>query len=56
MRERVEKAGIAGILAGPNQVRIDRVAHARDWQPTLIRVLRAMREPEPGQTATAAAG
>jgi transcription-repair coupling factor (superfamily II helicase) len=59
MRARVEGLGIEGLLAGPNQVRIDRVGHARDWQPTLIRVLRAMREPGEDQartTATAAAG
>jgi transcription-repair coupling factor (superfamily II helicase) len=59
MRTRVEGLAIEGLLTGPNQVRIDRVSHARDWQPTLIRVLRAMREPgedEGRTTATAAAG
>ena len=56
MRRRVEKTGLPGILTGPNQVRIDRMTHARDWQPTLIRVLRAMRDPEREPAATAAAG
>jgi transcription-repair coupling factor (superfamily II helicase) len=56
MRRRVEKTGLDGILTGPNQVRIDRVTHARDWQATLVRVLRAMRDPEREPAATAAAG
>ncbi|MEX0784515.1 MAG: transcription-repair coupling factor [Dehalococcoidia bacterium] len=56
MRRRVDGLGLQGILTGPNQVRIDRVTHARDWQPTLIRVLRAMRDPEREPAATAAAG
>jgi hypothetical protein len=56
MRRRVDKTGLPGILTGPNQVRIDRVTHARDWQPALIRVLRAMRDPEREPAATAAAG
>ncbi len=38
----VERLGIAGIIPGPNQVRIDRATVGENWTQTLIRVLRAM--------------
>jgi transcription-repair coupling factor (superfamily II helicase) len=41
-RARVDALKLDGVLTGPNQVRIDRVAHARDWQPLLVKLLRAM--------------
>jgi len=42
MKERVEGLGLKGLLIGPNQVRIDRASHARDWMPLVVRILRAM--------------
>lgn len=42
MRARVDALGLKGLLAGPNQVRIDRVSAGANWMPLLIRVLRAM--------------
>ncbi|MFN0096582.1 MAG: transcription-repair coupling factor [Dehalococcoidia bacterium] len=44
MRLRVEGLKLPGVLVGPNQVRLDRVTHARNWMATLIKVLRAMSE------------
>jgi transcription-repair coupling factor (superfamily II helicase) len=44
VRARVTSMRLDGVLVGPNQVRIDRVGHAQDWQPLLIRILRAMME------------
>jgi len=41
-RQRVEGLGLKGIIVGPNQVRIDRVAAGEAWMPLLVRVLRAM--------------
>jgi transcription-repair coupling factor (superfamily II helicase) len=42
MKAAVEGLGMKGILVGPNQVRLDRVTYARDWEPALVKVLRAM--------------
>ena len=42
MKMRVDGLGLKGLLIGPNQVRIDRTIHARDWMPLLVRILRAM--------------
>jgi transcription-repair coupling factor (superfamily II helicase) len=44
VKARVGALRLDGILVGPNQVRIDRVGHANDWQPLLVRILRAMME------------
>jgi hypothetical protein len=55
MRRRVEALGLQGILTGPNQVRVDRVSHARDWRPTLVRCC-VRCEAERAESATAAAG
>ncbi|MCC7364026.1 MAG: transcription-repair coupling factor [Dehalococcoidia bacterium] len=42
MRQRVQALGLRSVLIGPNQVRIDRIGTARDWQTVLVKVLRAM--------------
>ncbi len=42
MREAVTALGMKGVMIGPNQVRLDRVAHAKDWMTVLVRVLRTM--------------
>jgi transcription-repair coupling factor (superfamily II helicase) len=52
MKARVEGLGLAGIIVGPNQVRIDRVSTAATWMPLLVRVLRAMRDPESNEQRT----
>jgi transcription-repair coupling factor (superfamily II helicase) len=41
-RQRVAGLGLKGMMVGPNQVRIDRVAAGEAWMPLLVRVLRAM--------------
>ncbi|HEX6030833.1 MAG TPA: transcription-repair coupling factor [Tepidiformaceae bacterium] len=53
LRRRVEGLGVQGILVGPNQVRIDRVGHARDWETVLVRLLRAMQGVPQEQPAVA---
>nr|WP_297807199.1 transcription-repair coupling factor [Tepidiforma sp.] len=43
LRERVARLGLGEmVLAGPKQVRIDRVGAGEGWMPLLVRVLRAM--------------
>ncbi|MFN0147631.1 MAG: transcription-repair coupling factor [Dehalococcoidia bacterium] len=42
MKAAVEGLGLKGILVGPNQVRLDRVTYAKDWETALVKVLRAM--------------
>ena len=42
MRARVQALGLRSVLVGPNQVRIDRLGTAHDWQTVLVKVLRAM--------------
>lgn len=41
-RARVQALGLPGVLVGPNQVRVDRLAHATDWMPLLVRIARAL--------------
>jgi transcription-repair coupling factor (superfamily II helicase) len=41
-RRRVEALGLQGVIVGPNQVRIDRLAAGEGWMPLLVRVLRAL--------------
>lgn len=51
MRARVEALDERGLLIGPNQVRIDRTVHTRDWMPLLARILRSMAGPSREQVA-----
>ncbi len=44
MRMRVEALKLKGIMIGPNQVRLDRITSAANWQTVIVRVLRAMAE------------
>jgi transcription-repair coupling factor (superfamily II helicase) len=44
-RRRMTALGVKGIVAGPNQVRIDRGEAGDNWMPLLIRVLRALAPP-----------
>jgi len=53
MKQRVEGLGHAGIIVGPNQVRIDRVSTADTWMPLLVRVLRAMRDAQSSEQRAA---
>ena len=47
----IHRSGINGVLPGPKQVRIDRVAAGEDWMHVLVRVLRALAvRTEPGTT------
>ena len=52
VRSAVEGLGMKGLLVGPNQVRLDRVTHAKDWMTVLVKVLRAMAGAS-GATASA---
>lgn len=45
-RRAVSALKLPGVLPGPNQVRIDRVAAGEQWIPILTKVLRAMRVEE----------
>ena len=45
-RRKVEALNLAGVLVGPNQVRIDRISAANNWMPLLVRILRAMVDEE----------
>jgi transcription-repair coupling factor (superfamily II helicase) len=56
MRATVEGLGLDGILVGPNQVRIDRVSHSKDWMAVLVRVLRAMANAVETEAPASAAG
>ena len=55
VRARVEALGLRSVIVGPNQVRLDRVGVAGEWQTLLVRVLRAMLGRDPGNTGRAAA-
>ena len=44
MRSAVEALRLKSVIAGPNQVRIDRVGAGTNWMPLLARVLRAMAD------------
>ncbi|MCL4230157.1 MAG: transcription-repair coupling factor [Dehalococcoidia bacterium] len=46
-RRRVQALALPGVLAGPNQVRVDRGAHASDWMALLIRIARALATSPP---------
>jgi transcription-repair coupling factor (superfamily II helicase) len=44
MRDALERLKLQSIIAGPNQVRIDRMGAGTNWMPLLARVLRVMAE------------
>lgn len=44
-RRRVSALGLPGVIAGPNQVRVDRVTHATDWMALLVRIARTLAAP-----------
>ncbi|MCK9518358.1 MAG: transcription-repair coupling factor [Dehalococcoidia bacterium] len=56
MKARVEALGMKGVLVGPNQVRLDRVTHARNWMPAIVKVLRTMADSVAPREVAAAAG
>jgi len=44
-RKHLDALHLRSIMVGPNQVRMDRVAHMQDWMPLLVRILRGMASP-----------
>ena len=42
LRQAVDGLGLRGVIAGPNQVRIDRVGAGPAWMQLLVRVLRTL--------------
>jgi len=54
MREAIGALNSKALMAGPNQVRIDRVQVAGNWQTVLVRALRALMEAKRPAVARAA--